>query len=140
VELLVTMAVIGILATLSVPTFISYWRAATLKGGAQELRTILNQARHLAITTSTTVCVSQGANNKVRFLVGGCTGTVWTGPGSDGNGWFSLQNGVTVTSNPLIVFNSLGAATTAGSYTVQNPIDNATLTVTVSKSGRISTP
>src|SRR6266403_5543906 len=137
-ELLVLVAVIGIITTVSVPAFVSYWRSATLKGGAQELATILNRGRSLAIAQNTTVCVSQSAS-RVQFLTGGCAGTVWTGPGTDGNGWFTLQNSITVTSATAnVIFNYLGAATTAGSYTVQNPVNNAAMTVTVALSGRVT--
>src|SRR4029077_12869282 len=89
-ELLVLVAVIGIITTVSVPAFVSYWRSAALKGGAQELATILNRGRSLAIAQNTTVCVNQSAS-KVQFLTGGCAGAVWKGPGTDGNGWFTLQ-------------------------------------------------
>lgn len=136
-EILIVVGVIGIIAAVSTPAFLSYWRSATLRGGSQELATILNRGRSVAITQNTTVCVSQNAN-RVRFLTGGCGGTVWTGAGTDGGGWFTLQNSVNVTTNPQVVFNHLGAATTAGAYTVQNPVDNATLTVTVALSGRIT--
>lgn len=138
-ELLVTVAVIGIISAVSVPFFLNYMRAAATKSGAEELRTILNRGRQLAIAGNTTVCVNQNAG-KVQFLTGGCAGTVWTGAGTDGSGWFTPTNGVTVTTNPQVVFNFIGAATTAGVYTVQNPVDNSTLTVTVALSGRITIP
>src|SRR5881396_3107734 len=125
-ELLVLVAVIGIITTVSAPAFVSYWRSATLKAGAQELATILNRGRSIAISQNTTLCVKQSVT-KVQFLTGGCAGTVWTGPGTDGGGWFTLQNGITVTS-----------ATAAGSYTVQNPVNNAAMTVTVALSGRVT--
>lgn len=136
-ELLVFVAVIGIITAVSAPAFVSYWRSATLKAGAQELATVLNRARSVAISKNTTVCVNQTAN-RVQFLTGNCAGTVWTGPGTDGNGRFTLQNGINVTSNPQVVFNYLGAATTSGIYTVQNPIDNSTMSVTVALSGRVT--
>jgi Tfp pilus assembly protein FimT len=137
-ELLVLVAVIGIVTTVSAPAFVSYWRSATLKGGAQELATILNRGRSVAIGQNTTVCVKQ-STTKVQFLTGGCAGTVWRGPGTDGNGWFTLENNITVSSATAnVIFNYLGAATTAGSYTVQNPINNATMTVTVALSGRVT--
>ncbi len=137
-ELLVVVAVIGIITTVSVPAFVSYWRAATLKGGAQELATILNRGRSLAIAQNTTVCVSQSAS-KVQFLTGGCAGTVWKGPGTDGNGWFTLQNTITVsTTTANVIFNYLGAANTAATYTVRNPLNQATLSVNVALSGRVT--
>ena len=137
-ELLVLMAIIAVITAVSVPSFVTYWQAATLKAGAQELATILNRAREVAIAQNSAVCVSQVAN-RVQFLTGDCSGMVWTGPGTDGNGWFTLQNNVNVsgaTSN--VVFNYLGAAPTPGTYTVQNPVTNHTMSVVVALSGRIT--
>jgi len=150
-EMLVVVAVLAIITTVGVPTFLSYWRAATLKGGAQELRTILNRARQVAVSGNTTVCVNQSVSNVQFIKGGGCSAAtfcdsgslpcVWRGPGTDGNGWFTLQNGMNVTSTTAnVVFNFMGAATTGGVYTVQNPMDNATQTVTVSLPGRITIP
>lgn len=132
------VAVIGILTAVSAPAFVSYWRSATLKAGAQELAAILNRARQVAISGNTTVCVNQTAN-RVQFVKGGCAGTVWTGPGSDGTGRFTLQNSVTVSSTTAnVIFNFMGAATTSGVYTVTNPINNASMHVTVALSGRVT--
>lgn len=139
-ELLVFVAVIGIITAVSAPAFVSYWRAATLKAGAQELATILNRARSVAISKNTSVCVKLVAN-RVQFLTNapGCSGTVWTGPGTDGNGFFRLQNSITVsTTTANVIFNYLGAATTSGTYTVRNPINNSTMSVTVALSGRVT--
>src|SRR5215470_870552 len=141
VELLVVIAIIGIITAVGTTAYLSYLRASTLKGGAQELATILNRGRQLAISQNTTVCVSQGSN-KVRFIQGGCSGagtSVWTGPGTDINGWLTLQNGVNVSSATAnAVFDYMGAGVNGGSYTVQNPVNNATLTVTVALSGRVT--
>ena len=138
VELIVLAAVVGIIMTVSAPAFLSYWRAAAVQGGAQELATILNRARQLAIAQNTSVCVNQ-STNKIQFQIGSCGGAVWLGPGTDGAGWFKLQNGVNVSSTTAnVVFNYLGAATTAGVYTVKNPIDNSTMSVTVALSGRVT--
>ena len=139
-ELLVLVAVVGVITTVSMPSFITYWRSATVKAGAQELRTVLNQGRQLALSQNTTVCVNRNGN-KVQFLTGGCAGTVWTGSGTDGNGWFALGNRVAVSAATAnVVFNDLGAATTAGTFTVKNPVDQSTMTVTVALSGRITVP
>lgn len=138
VELLVLVAVLGILMAVGVPAFLSYWRSAALQGGAQELATLLNRARQLAIAQNTSVCVNQ-STNKVQFLIGGCGGTAWLGAGTDGAGWFTLQNGIHVSSTTAnVVFSYLGDAPTAGVYTVQNPINNSTMHVTVALSGRLT--
>lgn len=134
------MAMTGLLVALLVPSLVSYWRASTLTAGAQELQAILNSARQLAIRQNTTVCVER-SGTRVRFRTGGCGGTIWTGPGTDADGWMHLGNDVEVASNTASVeFNYLGAATTGGTYTVRNPIDAGTLTVTVAASGRITIP
>lgn len=140
-ELLVVVAVIGITAAIATPFMVSYWKAATLKAGAQELATLLNGARQIAIKDNTSVCVVQ-SGTQVRYLEGSSpcgSGTVWTGPGTDSSGWFRLANNVEVSSTTAnVVFAYLGNATTAGAYTVRNPVDNLTLTVTVASSGRVS--
>jgi len=140
-ELLVVVAITGVLAAVTTPLLVSYWKAATLKAGAQELATVLNGARQLAIKDNTSVCVVQ-SGTQVRYLKGSSpcsSGTVWTGPGTDASGWFTLSNSVQVTSTTAnVVFAYLGNATTAGAYTVTNPADSKTLTVTVASSGRVS--
>jgi Tfp pilus assembly protein FimT len=137
-ELLVLIAVTAIITTVSVPAFVSYWRTAALQAGAQELATIVNRGRQLAIAKNGTVCVARSAN-KVRFLTGGCGGTVWTGPGTDGSGWFRLANDITISSSTAdVVFNFMGAGTTPGVYTVTNPINTASMHVTVSLAGRVT--
>jgi Tfp pilus assembly protein FimT len=137
-ELLAIVAVIGIVSVLGTPMFISYSQAARLKGGAQELVTILNQARQVAITRNTSTCVLQ-STNKVRVALGNCAGTIWTGSGTDGNGWFTLTEDVRVSAATANVeFTRLGTATTAGTYTVLNPATNQTLHVIVALSGRIT--
>jgi Tfp pilus assembly protein FimT len=139
-ELLAIVAVIGIVSILATPAFISYSQAARLKGGAQELATILNQARQVAITRNTTTCVLQSAD-KVRFTIGTCASTnFWKAPGTDANGWFMLTEDVRVSAATAnVVFTHLGTASTAGTYTVQNyPANNRSLHVIVALSGRIT--
>lgn len=138
VEILVVVAVIGIVMVLGLPFFISYWQSATLKAGAQELVSVLNTGRQLAIKQNTSVCVKQQNGTEVQYVVGSCTGTVWIGSGTDANGWIKLQNSIQVTNNPQVIFTYLGAATPAGTYTVTNPVNAGTLSVIVAASGRIS--
>lgn len=142
VELMVAVAVIGIMTALAIPFMVSYWRAATLKAGAQELVTVLNGARQIAIKDNTSVCVEQ-SGTQVRYHSGsggcGSTTNLWIGPGTDANGWITLANSVQVTATTAnVVFAYLGNATTAGAYTVRNPVDSQTLTVTVATSGRVT--
>lgn len=137
-ELLVVLTVVGIATVVAMPSLLSYWRAAVLTAGAQELQSILNSARQLAIRQNTTVCVER-SGNRVRFLVGGCAGAPWTGPGTQGGGWMALSNGVQITNaTASVAFSYLGAANPGGTYTVRNPVNTAqSLNVVVSVSGRV---
>jgi len=140
-ELIVVVTILGLLAALGVPYLISYWQASTLTAGAQELQTILNGARQLAIRNNTSVCVKRNSTG-IQYLTNGCGGTVWTGAGTDNAGWIPLVNGVQITAAPAadIVFTYLGAAAPGGTYTVQAPSNAQTVTVTVSASGRVTIP
>jgi len=150
-ELLTVVAVIAVLTAVGTPVFLSYWQSAALTAGAQELAAVLNRGRQLALTQNTPVCVRYNEvdpgtgvpSRRIRFRMNGCPGTpgstVWTGSGTDGNGFVPLANQVTVSaSTASVLFNHLGAATTAGAYTVQNPTNGRTMTVTVAPSGRVT--
>jgi len=137
-ELLAVVAIVGIVTAVTLPAFLTYSQAAKLKGGAQELASILNRGRQVAITTNTSTCVLQGSS-KVRFRIGTCTGTIWTGLGTDTNGWFTLTDGLPVSAATAnVVFTQLGTASTAGTFTVQNPANNKTMHVIVALSGRVT--
>jgi type IV fimbrial biogenesis protein FimT len=141
-ELMVTVAVIGVVALAGVPYFLTYLQASKLRGGAEELATVLNQARQLAIRNNTFVCVQrQSGTNRVRFLLGnsGCTGTTFTGVGTRSNGDIDLADNVEVSATTAnVVFNYLGAATSPATFTVRNPTNNRTLSVIVASSGRVT--
>jgi Tfp pilus assembly protein FimT len=133
----VTAGILGAAVAMTVPSFLSYWQVATLKAGAEELVTVLNSGRQLAIRENTGICVAQ-AGTRVRYLLGSCAGTVWTGPGTDADGWIRLANGVEITaSTAAVIFTYLGGATPAGTYTVTNPRNGDTLCVVVAASGRV---
>lgn len=136
-ELLMVAAVIGILAVLAMPTFVSYWRSSTLRAGAQELASAINLGRQLAISRNTTVCV-QVTGTSIVMRTGGCAGAIWTGPGTDGAGAIRLANAMQVTAGGNVVFTNLGAASTAGVFTVTNPVGGGTRIVNVLASGRVS--
>jgi Tfp pilus assembly protein FimT len=138
---MVVMVVIGILTVLATPTFLTYWRAAIVRAGAQELATAINLGRQLAISRNTTTCVQiDPLSGTILVRTGGCGGTIWTGPGTDGSGAIRLQSGLKVSQiSPFpVVFTSLGAANTIGLYKVTNPVDQSARMVLVSASGRVS--
>ena len=136
VELLVVMAITGVIAAASLPTLVTYWRSATTRAAAQELASGLNRARQLAISQNQSICV-QVTESKYRYLVGGCSGSAWTGPGATSTGFFPMTNNVTVSSNANPVFDYLGAAAPAATFTVTNPNGGGTRTVAVSATGRV---
>ena len=146
-ELLLVVGVVGLLAAASLPYFITYWQRAKLRAGAEELATLVNQARQTAINNNCTVTVAL-SSSRVQFSLGttcprppycGSLPCNWRGPGTDSNGNFTLANGELVTAataNPI--FNYLGAANTFGTFTVRNPTDGRTLSVVVASSGRVT--
>ena len=142
-ELLVVVAIIAILSTMTIPFMVTYLRSSTVTAGAQEMRTAMHRARQLAITLRQPICV-QPVANAYQFRQITCAGAVVSAsdaPGADATGTFRLQNNVVVavsSGNTAPVFNPLGGAAT-GQLTVTGPTGNF-LTVTVSGSGRVSTP
>ena len=135
-ELLVVMAIVGIIAATSVPWMITYWRAASLRAGAEELAAGLNRGRQLAISQSRNVCV-QVVGNRYRYRLNDCAGTVWTAGGTDANGYYGMSNNMTIATNQNPIFGYLGATNPGATFTVTNPQGGGTLNVVVSASGRV---
>ena len=134
------VAIIGLVTAIAMPFFFSYWKSATLKAGAEELATLLNVARQLAIKDNTSFCVArESSGTRIRYEQASCGGTAWTGPGTDSSGWIRLANSVEVSAaTASVIFTYLGAASPGGTYTVRNPTDNSTMSVVVAASGRVS--
>lgn len=139
-ELVVILAIAGVLAALVAPTLSSYARTSALQAAARELATSINLGRQIAISQNTTVCVEVATVTNIRLRTGGCGGTIWTGPGTDGSGAIRISDAsalhLSTTGN--VVFTSLGAASPAGTYTLTNPVNNGTRTVVVAATGRVS--
>ena len=141
-ELLVVVAVVGIITALATPYFMSYLQSASLKAAAQELASIVSGARQLAIARNTNVCVALSGNQAlyktgVSTACGG--GTTYLGAGTRGDGTMLLDNNMTITGTTAsVVFSSLGVAVTAGTYTVHNPTTGNNLSVVVSSTGRVT--
>jgi Tfp pilus assembly protein FimT len=143
VELVVLIAVIGVLSAIGFPLYLSYARAQETDSAARVIVVALNQARQLAVTRGVSFSAESQThpNNRMRFcsgLVVPCPGgNVFTGAETDGNGWRTLENSSRITLGPAITFSSLGAATAAGRLRVQNSSATGSLDVCVSPSGRI---
>jgi prepilin-type N-terminal cleavage/methylation domain-containing protein len=145
-ELVIVIAVIGILAVMAVPSFLTYLRAAALKSGAQQVVTLVNQARELAIKENTKVCAKRSSATQMTYVLnsdGSCVGSgPWIGTGTDAAGNIQLPVGITVTaSGNGAIFDYVGSAVTApATYTLTYTQTGATLTVSVAASGRITIP
>ena len=139
VELVVVLAIAATLGTVAAPTLLSYWDSWSLQAGARELATTINLGRQLAIATRSPVCVDVSGSG-LRFRVGGCAGDAWTGPLTDASGKIHISDPATiaVSSNGRLVFTTLGAASPAATYTLRHTRTQASRTVVVAGSGRIS--
>ena len=139
-ELVVVIAVIAILAVMAVPSFLSYYHAAGLKSGAQQVVTLINQARELAIKENGNVCVTLPTATQMTYRLSSCAGSAWVGAGTDATGKINLPPGVTATASANPVFSYVGSALPAAIYTLTYTQTGATLTVSVAASGRITVP
>ena len=139
-ELVIVISVIGILAVMAVPSFLTYLRAAGLKSGAQQVVTLVNQARELAIKENDNVCVTLPSATQMSYRLGSCAGSAWVGPGTDATGNINLPPGMTVTASANPIFNYVGSALPAATYTLTYTQTGATLTASVSAAGRVTIP
>jgi prepilin-type N-terminal cleavage/methylation domain-containing protein len=141
-ELIVVIAIVGVLFTMTIPFFVRYYQAAAVKSASQQVIALLNQARGLAIAQNSTlgVCVHLPSATQMQFVQAGCGGTVWVGPGTDGAGNLNLPQGFTMGPATDVVFDYLGAALPAVTYSVTNASNGAALTVSIAISGRITSP
>lgn len=140
IELLVVVAVLGIMALIALPWWQTYVPAATLTGAARQVQAGLNQARQLAIGTRQNICVQTVLPNGLRLLQNGCGGAAWTGPGTDGAGtlWVASNVGI-ANAGPNPIFTSFGNAIQTATFTLTGP-QAQTITVTVQPSGRVTIP
>jgi len=135
-EMITVMAVIGIVSAAAFPMFTSFLRAMQTKGAAQELATVLQQARQLAIATNTSYTVRVDVDGN-RLCFGDNVNCTWIGPGTDSQGFRRLSNQAQLTAvNTNPVFNPLGTAG-GGRITVQNAQGTSALDVVVSPAGRV---
>lgn len=142
-ELLVMVAVLGVVTAIGTPTLWTYLNTAALRAGAEETVSVLNGARELAIRLNTTVCVSHDGA-RARYHVGGCSATVWTGVGTDESGQIALASSLRVSGANHLCFNHLGAGTPTpspcaanGTLTVSGPGAASVITVVMATTGRL---
>jgi hypothetical protein len=120
---------------------LNYYQSTQNTVGGQQIRTVLNQARQIAIDQKDFVCVQVPTPTQmVLYLNSTCTGSPWLGSITDGAGNITLQPGFTVSASGNPVFDYLGRALPAVTYTVTNSAAASTLTVSVATSGRVTIP
>lgn len=134
-ELIVVLAVVGLLAALALPSFLTYWQSAGLSAGAAEMASTLNRGRQLAIAQNGSVCV-QVSGTGVRYRSVSCAGTIWTGTGTNSAGLVSLTNGMQISGGPA-TFTNAGGATANATFTVTDPRTSRFRTVAVTVTGRV---
>ncbi len=139
-ELVVLIAVVGVLSLMTIPFFVRYYQAAAARADLQQVITLFDQARSLAIQQNNTVCVTMPTNTQMVLRLNGCAGAVWTGPGTDGVGNINLPQGFTIGPLNNMTFNYLGAAGAATTYTMTNSTTWDTNTITIALTGRVTSP
>ena len=139
-ELLVVVAIVGIMAFLAVPFLTTYIASASVNYAAREVQGSLNRARLMAVATRQSVCVQIVAGG-YQFVQGTCGGTVWKGPGTDGAGTFQMGAGLTLAQNSGAspIFNQFGTATQWGSFRV-TASGAPQQTISVNAAGGVSIP
>ena len=138
VELVITLALLLIVTALAAPSFLSYYRSARVRSGAQAVSAYLNQGRQLAIKTNTPVCVDY-TTTSMQYRQSTCGGATIgvAGHVTTGNS-IPLPENISLTSTASPIFGTLGNATTGATFTVTDTVSSKTLHVTVAASGRIT--
>ncbi|MEA2338035.1 MAG: type pilus assembly protein PilA [Thermoanaerobaculia bacterium] len=159
IEILVVVAIIGIMSMVTVPAFMNYQRAASLKATMRSFTSDIRNCRQRAISRNSQVRLELDSSNTYRFYEmpfsgtwGALNGFSGTGPGSNAK---QLDSGVTFSSNTLgdldsnskkdLVFRPDGTVnlgTGTGTVTLQSPWKNIAqnqFLVTVTTSGKLTT-
>ena len=133
-ELIITVAMILIVSTFAMPTFLNYYRTAKVRAAAQTVSAIVNQGRQLAIKTNQSVAVCF-TTPLMSFRVANCAGATIPVVGLTGNAnTIRIPEGTTLTGGTA-TFASLGNATGA-TYTLTDIASGSQLNVVVAASGR----
>ena len=137
-EMALVMGIVGVLAFVATPFFLTYYQASRLRVAAEEVAAFVNQGRQLGIRQNAGVCVHITSTALQYRLGSSCAGAAWVGPGTDASGNVALPEGVTLTTTADPIFSYLGAANPGATVTVTNSQDGHVLRVTVAASGRVS--
>jgi type IV fimbrial biogenesis protein FimT len=159
VEILVVVAIIGIMSLVTVPAFMNYQRSASIRASMRSFASDIRNCRQRAISRNSEVRLELDSSNIYRFYEkpnagtwGALNGFSGTGPGSN---FKKLDNGVTFSANTFddldsnskkdVVFRpdgtvNLGSGT--GTVTLLSPWKNISqnqFLVTVTTSGKLTT-
>jgi Tfp pilus assembly protein FimT len=135
-ELIVVVALIGVMGLLATPSLLSYWRSSSLTAGTEELTSVMHRARHLAIRQNTSVCVER-TGGSLRLRTVSCAGTIWTGAGTDSAGLITISNNLQVGGAGSVVFTNIGGASTAGTFSLTSPTTGYSRNVQVTSTGQV---
>jgi prepilin-type N-terminal cleavage/methylation domain-containing protein len=137
-ELVVVIALVGLISVMTVPSFVSYYQAAAARADVQTIISIFNQAREVAIKQNDKVCVTMPDGSHMSLRLSNCAGTAWTGPGTDAAGTINLPPGFTITPLTSVTFDYLGAADGVQTYTMTNSTTGGTMTFSIALTGRVT--
>jgi len=127
VEVAVTLSILAIMATISIPTYISWLPKHRLQTSARQIYDDLNLAKMEAVKRNTDVCITfSSANNNYRVFVDTDSDGSYIPPGDillKSN--VALENAVTISNTTFtggtIGFNNRGMATNTGRADLTNP-------------------
>jgi type IV fimbrial biogenesis protein FimT len=159
IEILVVVAIIGIMSLVTVPAFINFQRSNTVKSSLRSFTSDIRNSRQRAISRNSEVRLELDSNNVYRFYEkpfagtwGALNGFSGTGPGRNQK---KLDNGISFSANTLgdtdsnakndLLFRpdgtvNLGNGT--GTITLQSSWKNISqnqFLITVSTSGQLKT-
>jgi prepilin-type N-terminal cleavage/methylation domain-containing protein len=139
VELLVVLAIIGIIATISAATFKNMYTTSTLKAGGSEVYRAFTNARSNTLASQDGMVYGVHLSTSTVTQFSGSTYVV----GSSTNKVYTFEGGVTATSSliadsPTIIFTRLtGNPSAQGTIYLRNSDGTSTTTIVVYTSGLI---
>ena len=145
-ELLVVVAMLAILATVSLPIFAATFKNARLSGAVRQLASDIRSARSLAVSKGGLYGVHTDGN---RYRIeSSANASTWPSPTVITN-WQDLSTqfiGVTIQSvgngGPIAgpIFNAMGASVGVGSVDITLADDSAIKVIQVSPAGNVKLP
>jgi type IV fimbrial biogenesis protein FimT len=137
-EVLVTIGILGIMAAISIPSYISWLPRHRLQTSARQIYDDLNLAKMEAVRRNTNICITfSTANNNYRVFVDPDSNGVYASPPDTilkDN--VALENSVKISNTTTIAFNNRGMAASIGNVNVTNP--TGTMRISVITTGNIS--